>query len=64
MNITENLVTPKDLEKRKILSRATQWKERKNGNLKYFLIGNKVFYSEQQLEDFFKQREQNTGSEK
>lgn len=57
-NITENLgnlITPKELEDEKILSQTTQWRERNAGRLKFYRIGNKIFYHPvKHIEAYFK----------
>lgn len=61
--ITENLkglMTPRELEQKGILSQATQWKRRKDGTLKFYRIGNKIFYHPvEHIDEYFKQNEGN-----
>ncbi len=58
----KNLKTPRELEQRKILSQTTQWRERNAGRLKFYRIGNKIFYSDSQIEDFFRLNEGNAAA--
>lgn len=62
MTVTENLsdlITPTELEERKILSQTTQWRERKAGALKFYRIGNKIYYHPtEHIEAYFKACEQ------
>lgn len=41
---SEMLFTPKELDKKKILSRVQQWKERERGRLKCYRIGRKSIW--------------------
>ncbi len=59
----KNLKTPRELELRKILSQTTQWRERNAGRLKFYRIGNKIFYSGDQIEAFFRLNEGNAEAE-
>ena len=60
--ITENLSnlkTPRELETKKILSQTTQWRERNAGRLKFYRVGNKIYYSDAHIEDYFRLNEGN-----
>jgi len=62
MDITENLkdlLTPREVEEKKILSQTTQWRERNAHRLKFYKIGNKILYSPKHLEDYFEACESN-----
>jgi hypothetical protein len=52
-NITEQLLSPKQLADKKILSLVQQWKERDRGRLKCYRIGRKILYSQKHLADYF-----------
>lgn len=58
-NNLKDLKTPRELEIKKILSQTTQWWERNAGRLKFYRIGNKIYYSDAHIEDFFKLNEGN-----
>lgn len=62
-SVTENLsdlLTPKELENKKILSQTTQWNERNAGRLKFYRVGNKIFYHPvEHIEAYFKLCEKN-----
>jgi hypothetical protein len=51
-NFLENLITPKELAERGVLSLVTQWKERNRGRLKFYQIGRKILYDERHISDF------------
>jgi hypothetical protein len=51
--IHEKLFTPDNLDEQKILSKTEQWKRRKSGELNYYKVGTKIFYSEKHLAEFF-----------
>ncbi len=56
----KTLTTPKQLAEMNVgLSTVSQWKLRKSGELKFFQIGRRVFYSPEHINDFLKNCEQN-----
>ena len=60
----EKLYTPKDLEKKRIMSLTTQWREREKGRLKFYQRGRRILYAEKHLQDYFASCEKNTGKTK
>ena len=56
-HLLETLYTPKELDKRGVMSLVKQWQERAAGRLKCYRIGKKILYSEQHLNDYFAQCE-------
>ena len=53
----KDLLTTRDLETRHLMSKVTQWQERKAGRLGYIKIGRKVLYREEHIDEYLKQRE-------
>ena len=61
MNMFEKLfegrdvIEPKHLEEKKIMSKTFQYYEREAGRLGHFRVGKKVFYTRQHIENYFEQ---------
>lgn len=51
--VGEKLITQKELAEAGVMSRVTQWKERKANRLKYRCIAGKIYYTEANIKDYF-----------
>lgn len=58
---TEILYTEKEAAKKYRVSTTTLWRARtKKKTLRFYQVGRKIFYTDQQLQEFLKSCEQNT----
>lgn len=61
--VNETLYTEKEAAEKYRLSTTTLWRARKKKKtLKFYQVGRKVFYTDQQLQEFLKSCEQNANS--
>ncbi len=56
MKSLERWITIKELAETRHISASTQYRERKNGNLKFYQVGRRILYSPQQVADYFAQK--------